>query len=264
MSRTKSPGKKRAKNRTQTSLSASLDKNLHAYVTAACAAGVSILAYAPVAAAKIVYTPANSYILPNTTLKLDLAHSGTPDFLFSDTNFVGSFLRSGHGTLVVKGQNSVNAAWGTGSYASALPRGVRVGPNRHLQSGHTKMAGSVWDGGTAGASFISHGPWVDVARRYLGLRFSIKGKVHFGWARLNVTVTYQATYAVLTGYAYETVPNTPIVTGQTKGSAGDGRGADQSTTASFGPSMQPSASLGLLAQGARGLDIWRKRPANTN
>jgi hypothetical protein len=233
-------------------------------VTAACAAGVSMLACAPVAAAKIVYTPANSYILPNTTLKLDIAHSGSPEFLLSNTLFIGSFDRTGHGTLIVKAQNSANAVWGTGTYASALPRGIRVGPDRHFQAGHTKMAGSRFTGGTGGASFTSHGPWVDVAKRYLGLKFSINGKVHYGWARLSVTVTYQGTYAVLSGYAYETVPNTPIVTGNTKGTASDVSGSSRSIPASFSPSRHSPASLGLLAQGAGGLDIWRKRQANTN
>ena len=68
MSPTESSGKKRAKHRPQTALAASLDKNLHAYVTAACAAGVSLLACSAPAAAEIVYTPANSFILPKSTL----------------------------------------------------------------------------------------------------------------------------------------------------------------------------------------------------
>jgi len=264
MSHTESSVKKRVQSRPRAPLHASLDKNLNAYVTAACAAGVSMLACAPPAEAKIIYTPANTYILPNSTLHLDLNHDGNPDFLFSNTNYRGSFSRTGHGSLNIKGQNSVNAVWGTGAYASALRAGVRVRPNKHFQSGHFKMAGSRWIGGSNGSSFTSHGPWADVTRRYLGFKFSIKGKLHFGWARLNVTVTYTSTYAVLTGYAYETVPNTPIVTGKTKGAAADVGGAGESAPASFMQSKRPPASLGLLAQGASGLDIWRKRRTATD
>jgi hypothetical protein len=116
-----------------------------------------------------------------------------------------------------------------------LAGGVQVGPNQHFRSGHGKLVRSNWAQGENGyANFYSHGPWVDVTRRYLGLKFSIGGQTHYGWARLNV-VTFTGlfksggTYAVLTGYAYETVPNTPIVTGKTKGAAADVSGTHQST-----------------------------------
>jgi hypothetical protein len=69
------------------------------------------------------------------------------------------------------------------------------------------------------------GPWVGkgngVANRYLGLKFVIHGKVHYGWARLSVTLGHHWQYddvsGTLTGYAYETLPNKPIITGKTKG-----------------------------------------------
>jgi hypothetical protein len=265
MSSIEASRRKRTKSRHETRLRASLDKSLQAYATAACAAGVSLMACAPPAAAKIVYTPANSYILPNKTLSLDLNRDGTADFLLSNTNVstgTNSHGRWGHGSLKIKPQNSANAVWGKGSYASALRGGVRVGPNQHFQSGHGKMVRSHFSSGDFyPATFQSAGPWGDVTRRYLGLRFSIKGQLHYGWARLDVTVTYHGIYTVLSGYAYETVPNTPIVTGKTKGSAADVSGASQNTNSSLGPSSRPPASLGLLARGANGLDIWRKRRA---
>jgi hypothetical protein len=255
MSPMESSGKKRAKNRMQTSLPASLDNNLHAYATAACAAGVSLLASATPAAAKIVYTPANAYILPKGTLNLDLNHDGIADFQFS--NHLSVFSGGRNSTLKVLPQSQRNAIWGTGTYASALAGGVEIGANKHLQSFHNLMVKMT----TFSISFFSlrsKGPWADVTRRYLGLKFSIKGKIHYGWARLNVTVTLRGNFAVLTGYAYETEPNKAIVTGQTKRAA-DVRGAGPSSSASFQPSTRPPVSLGLLAQGARGLDIWRKR-----
>jgi hypothetical protein len=87
------------------------------------------------------------------------------------------------------------------------------------------------------------GPWENggkgVKDRYLGLKFKIKGKIHYGWARLNFPYAQGAT---MTGYAYETIANKPIVTGKTKG-------PDVIT-------VQP-ASLGRLAQGSAGLAAWR-------
>ena len=69
------------------------------------------------------------------------------------------------------------------------------------------------------------GLWVgkgnSVRNRYLGLKFVIDGKVHYGWARLNVTLGHHRQYGdvsgTLTGYAYETIPNKAITTGKTKG-----------------------------------------------
>jgi hypothetical protein len=69
------------------------------------------------------------------------------------------------------------------------------------------------------------GPWVGkgkgVRNRYLGLKFVIHGKVHYGWARLSVTLGHHRQYddvsGTLTGYAYETIPNKPIIAGQITG-----------------------------------------------
>jgi hypothetical protein len=61
------------------------------------------------------------------------------------------------------------------------------------------------------------GLWDNVSDRYLGVRFNIQGKTHFGWARLTVHDKGHNITAVLTGYAYETVPNKAIIAGRTKG-----------------------------------------------
>jgi hypothetical protein len=87
------------------------------------------------------------------------------------------------------------------------------------------------------------GPWANVANRYLGLKFQIKGKTHYGWARMTVKLSRADITATLTGYAYETIPNRPIVAGKTKG-------PDVIT-------VQP-ASLGHLAAGAAAIPAWRR------
>jgi hypothetical protein len=221
------------------------------------------LACAPSAEAKIVYTPANAYIVPNSRLNLDLSHDRKTDFLLSNTFSTYDSHHARRGNLKIQPQNSINAVWGTGTYASALRAGVQLGPNKRFQQGHHGMA-KFFGFCTSNCSFRSGGPWLDVTRQYLGLKFSIENKIHYGWARLNVTVNHAGVFAVLTGYAYETVPNKPIVTGQTKGATADIGGAAQNIPASFGPNVSPAASLGLLARGANGLDIWRKRQPTTN
>jgi hypothetical protein len=61
------------------------------------------------------------------------------------------------------------------------------------------------------------GKWCNVTHRYLRLKFARKGKTHFGWARLNVKFGPNGVGGILTGYAYETIPNKPIIAGRTKG-----------------------------------------------
>lgn len=51
-----------------------------------------------------------------------------------------------------------------------------------------------------------------VTNRYLGLEFKVNGNVHYGWVRLNFPFSKGAT---ITGYAYETIPNKPIITRKT-------------------------------------------------
>jgi hypothetical protein len=60
-------------------------------------------------------------------------------------------------------------------------------------------------------------------------------------------------FATLTGYAYETIPNEPIIAGKTEGP--DDAGAEESRNLS---APEP-ASLGTLAMGAPGLSIWRHK-----
>jgi hypothetical protein len=58
---------------------------------------------------------------------------------------------------------------------------------------------------------------LNLKQAYLGLKFVIKGKVHFGWARAKVSVGFSIT-AVLIGYAYETIPGKPIIAWRPEGS----------------------------------------------
>jgi hypothetical protein len=85
------------------------------------------------------------------------------------------------------------------------------------------------------------------------LQFLIEGKVHFGWARLNVSCRGTDVFAILTGYAYETIPGKAIIAGATKGPD------DSEPTASLNPPIPVPTTLGALAMGAPGLSIWRRK-----
>jgi hypothetical protein len=229
-----------ARSRMISEVSSSLEKRLNLYSLAASTAGLSVLTLAQPAEAKIVYTPANTNITQNGGLiSFDLNHDGIPDFGLSNIYTHTSFQAAGF--LKVVQAQSANEVWNVTSKgflcAAALPENVQVGPKGHFQKDPTAgltMAFSNFEG-------TYFGPWRKVKLAYLGLKFVINGKTHFGWARVKGNVTSFPYTATLTGYAYETIPNKPIITGKTRG-----------------PDVQVQpASLGHLAAGASAVPAWR-------
>ncbi|MFZ0416768.1 MAG: hypothetical protein WB523_12030 [Candidatus Sulfotelmatobacter sp.] len=245
--------------RKSASLSDSVQQQLNKYALAAGAAGVGVLVLGQTAEAKIVYTPADTNITPNHTVPLDLNHDGIVDFGFRDIYRRSRTYGFDHtGVLSVIPANPANKVEGfhrtNGNYASALRPGVSIGPNAKFTTGPNIMATTFIDTGRVRESnSVCNGPWSAGATRYLGLQFLINGEVHFGWARLSVTCKDLRVLATLSGYAYETVPNKPIIAGQTKGSGEESAGPDAALTA---PARGP-APIGLLALGSHGLFIWR-------
>jgi hypothetical protein len=239
--------------RTISHVSSSLEKRLNLYSLAASTAGLSVLTLAQPAEAKIVYTPANIKITQNGGLiSFDLNHDGMPDFGLSNIYTHTSFQATGF--LKVVQAKPANKVWDLTSKgflcAAALPRNVRVGPNGDFQKDPTAglaMAFSNFEG-------TYFGPWRKVKQAYLGLKFVIKGKNHFGWARVTGNFNSLSITATLTGYAYETIPNKPIIAGRTTGPEDIVERADTVLTT---PNPQP-ATLGSLALGSPGLSIWRR------
>jgi hypothetical protein len=211
--------------RQPTSFSQSVHHRLNMYALAASAAGVSLLASAPPSEAEIIYTKAHVVLGARTDVQypLDLNHDKIVDFLlshrlsyaqsgntsiFSSKVFVPSYTRanklnrvaltaSKNGAMAFRAGNEIGPSaffWFEGSLASAAGT-VGKPPNRYL------------------------GQWADdgkgLKNRYLGFRFAIRNKAHYGWARVSVSAYPFA--ATLTGYAYETIPNKPIIAGKTKG-----------------------------------------------
>ena len=213
---------------------------LNAYALAAGAAGVGVLALSQPSEAKIVYTRTHHVIGNGGSYKLDLNHDGITDLTFLNT-FVRTCTTDGDCTSnqvldvkLARRNQVVHDYYG----AVALKPGMQIGPKDAFKGGLENMArvgilspGSAW------------GSWVNVANRYLGLKFKIQGNTHYGWARLSVQIPQRIEInATLTGYAYETVPNKPIIAGKTKG-------PDVTT-------LEPG-SLGQLARGSSKLTAWR-------
>jgi hypothetical protein len=220
------------------SLNEHLDRKLFAYATAATAAGVGLLALSQNSAAEVVYTPANQTI--NGSYALDLNHDGVTDFTINNIHSTfTSGLQFFFQEMSVKkpGRNLVLGTYGGKSFAQALPAHKKIGEGEYFRA-YNSTAKMNYCLATR-TSWRYSGSWFNVEQRYLGFKFSIGGKIHYGWARLNVTVRGPkcTSSALLTGYAYETVPNRAIVTGKTSG-------ADESTRP-----QASDATLGSLALG---------------
>jgi hypothetical protein len=245
MSEAKPQGGNPDRRRSSVAVSAKLDKKLFAYAAAASAAGVSLLTQS--AEAKIVYTPANIQMAVDRNFSLDLNNDGIRDFIFLRWEYQGEGLNIKPTKLQPQ-----NAILGAGEFASALSSGVTVGPNAQFEAANLVMAKNNCSSGFCSAI----GPWKAAQNKYLGFSFLIHGKIHYGWARLNVSIVRNVLTGVVTGYAYETAPNTAIVTGQTQGA--DAAGPQASVPEGLSTPQQPAASLGLLASGASGLAAWRR------
>jgi hypothetical protein len=250
-------------------LSESTQRRLGMYALSATATGVGILAMAQPADAKIIYTPAHAKALFGQPLPVDLNHDGIVDFYlvqeghsvedrlsvcqywqsFTDGIFCSQFSR---GTNAIRTIDSKGRKFG-----AALRYGAKI------QRGERFSKGSVLLGGVqqgTGSNTIWYGPWLNrgkgVKHRYLGLKFKINGRLHFGWARITVATNSDMWTATLTGYAYETIPGKGISAGQTQGRDDGSIGEPEATLTA--PTREP-ATLGALAMGAPGLSIWRRK-----
>ncbi len=243
--------------RTPSRFSDSVRHQLNMYALAASAAGVGVLALAKPAEAKVVYTPAHQQIVLNHPLLLDVNHDGKTDFTLSWMNFAacagyngscpGSLLQvleRFHDRFYGPPQGVVASSKGTWpGWPAALRAGVRVGtPGQRFGASSEMAAVAARSCYSRCRSHYEFGPWETPAvekDRYLGFKFLMSGKYHYGWARIAFDHPVDA---ILTGYAYETIANKPIVTGKTKG-------PDVIT-------VQP-ATLGHLAGGTSAISRWR-------
>ena len=236
-------------------LSESVLRQLNLYALGATA-GVSVLVFAQPVEAKIVYTKADVRVYTlgashHSRIALDLNHDGKTDFIFVTTNTITGTNSWGRVTMQPAGRNGVE---GKGN-VYRLAKGKTIGPAHKFSGGLIEACH--WDDGNGS---YCKGNWDGVLSGYVGLKFHIHGKVHYGWARLSInvdTVGFELESVTLTGYAYETIPNKPIIAGQTKGAEEIGS-VDLANSEPVCPRALQPATLGLLATGAAGLSISRR------
>ena len=248
--------------KTSTSL---LNRQVGMYSLAAAVASVSMLALAEPASGEVVITrktihiPVASHLAPHPT-KVSMANNGVDNFSFvlASNSFAGG-LRS----FQAFGATPTDGVIAGGTYfaeALALTRGAKIGPAANFFSG---PAIDLLEGtNSSHGSFYSRGYWKgNLENRYLGVRFQLNGQTHYGWVRLTVTSNVKLNKptleATITAYAYETVPNKPILAGTAKSAAATEDKPTAKLQAPRNPQDNRGPSLGMLAGGAEALPMWR-------
>ena len=227
------PTRKNPERRRPQLLPAAIDKRLLAY---AVAAGAGLVMAGQPASASVIYTPANTPVLPNTTVTLNLDHNAVNDFNINHSAGSWTLLDTfGWAALWASGAQPGNSIRGSESYASNFNASCcSLGNSSGSFTPSALMAG-MW-GGSA------QGPFVNVTDGYLGLKFDINGATHYGWARFDVSTSGINTIdATLTGYAYESLAGAPVHIG------------------GYDTVVPEPGTLGLLALGFLGLGAWRRR-----
>jgi hypothetical protein len=239
-------------------ISDSLQRKLSIYAVAAGAAGVGVLASSSPAEGEVVYTPAHEVLGRNQKYAIDLNHDGIIDYTLDNYFFQdgrrGSYITANLSAVPTAGEIVCS---NEGYAAAALQKGAEIGPKDGFAKACSVMANRMVEGSFGSYSF---GPWFNVSNLYLGLRFEIQGQPHYGWARL--TVKWNHAYwivATLSGYAYETDPNTPITAGD-EGNADTAMHEAPSWGEGLEAHMNNAPSLSALSLGAAGLSIWRRDP----
>ena len=199
----------------------------------ALAAGATFAA-APPAVGKVVFTPHKQTLEAayGYELGIDLNNDGVVDFMLFDTVQTisitcsdGLTRLSGHppdssGCTFREGQLRLADVGPRGEvvdspshYPADLGPGARIGPGSVFRK--PINYGSLEVGYIRSAS---KGNFINVTDKFLGVKFAINGRAHYGWIGFSSVDSNFA--ATLIGWAYETEPDKPIVAGD-RGEKGD-------------------------------------------
>jgi hypothetical protein len=222
-----------------------LHQDLAIYALAA-GAGLGVFASSHPAEAQIVYTPANESIYDaHQKISIDFNHDGLPDLIISELPYHSGSIFAGNSVRALPPSDGGVKDGPCDGCAEAMFRGSRIGPGEFFLPNRAVVAQTY--------SVYYFGSWFGNGNLYLGVRFPISGQMHYGWVRMYVTWAITVT---VSGYAYETQPDTPINAGQT----GSGNSAEAESTgdaARLDERNERAGSLGALALGASGVALWR-------
>ncbi len=217
-------------------------RGLNDRLSSYCAsAAIAWLGAPATASAAVVYTPFNYYLSRggHCVLRPDGLHPAL------ELSVMGSYFFEALKAAGINGGEAmaVSSLYVPTLFVPALAAGQLIGPSAVFsQQGVFESFMITSFGG------IYRGDWESVSNGYLGFRFEIKGRIHYGWARMTTETDWlgnEGLFAWVTGLAYETVPGRAIAAGDEAGAA-------------VAAQEQHSTTLGALAFGAKAIPMWRK------
>lgn len=225
-----------------------VEHNTRVYSLAAAAAGVSLLALAQAAEAKVVITTHINIPITGSTY-IDLNHDGIADLKFTTGGYHPIGAMSSY--LDVQGLHGGGIVGTATNGADELLRSAKIGASAAFLS----SAGMAQRFCTAYSPCELRGNWGGgQPNRFLGVKFLIDGATHYGWVRVTVknstkeSVPFSGT---ITEYGYETIPNKRVLAGLPSNNS-------DAIEASKGIGKIGGGALGALALGAVGLVLWRR------
>ena len=183
---------------------------------------VTAMMFSASANAQIVYTD----VIPDSTMldnfpiglntknyNLDLDNNANDDFIL--TAYYGPSILGGTPSMVYASPlngNALKDTLTTGNVPIPLQLNAVIDSNLLLQqSWQTSGSHTLRESGGIGPV----GLWNNLSDYYLGLRLLQSGQTYYGWVRLRVNVTGSYASVIVRDYAYNSIPNQPILAGQT-------------------------------------------------
>jgi hypothetical protein len=194
----------------------------------------SALAAAGTANAQIIYQPVNIVLHPiagmHATHAIDLNGDGTPDFDIGWNHGTPS----GQSAYVDFGKSTGTHPWNrNAAVAGTVTGGGMVGLPNPYSSNQKIGSGNKWFGyqqleASVGANYNkpllaqntfrnddnkNGGKWSELNDKYMALRLKSSGHYYYGWLRLSVG--QNGNPITIVDYAYQSTPDSSIMTGQT-------------------------------------------------
>jgi len=253
------------------------EHGLRWYSLAAAAASVSAMALLQPAEGEIIIKNKTIPIPANSGVLLDLNGDGVADFELFFSNYSLEQYSVNHFSMQPLGVStpSKNQVIGRSYLASALLRGATIGlggPFIHtfVDYGIPIEQSTLCTqncGGKTGYSFdqVLRGKWGGGhPNRFIGVKFQINGKTHYGWIRMTITVKHKGTgkgptgsfSVTITEYGYESVANKSCGAGLAGAAASDA--VHTSEKPEQESARKTSPALGMLALGAEAMPLWRR------
>jgi len=158
------------------------------------------------AEASIIYSGVKDITIDqyNSTIAIDLDGSGTADFLFEYTAAATSSELTVNGELAAIGYFACEWLGPFHGPPSLINAAEKIGPDRLWLSARDDglLAGyyETWWGGRFGGK-----------AGYIGVKFGSEEDWHFGWILFGSNL--EASQGVISGWAYESIPEQPIAAG---------------------------------------------------